>query len=239
MKLLNEDEIISKCLEIIDGFGVPNRTWGQLLFGEGEKTPTLLKDLAFPIYCGCVRDLALAINHEKDRTRVFRSLDTIQDHIFVNNVRQIFGLGVFAAEVLCRLPQEEQIFLEFCRNRLVHGYLDGETKDQKLHTIIARPNREQSPFREVTLEKEAKQAIISSLGGPDILSGAKKMRGKYEGIFKVFYQKISVEMGIDTKRLEPHLRNGNLIFTVSQDDYQEFVRSLDRASDNRLGDVRG
>jgi hypothetical protein len=232
VKSLSRVQIIAKCLEIIDGFEVPNRAWGEVLYGEVNQASSGMKDIVFPLYWGCMRDLALTIDHEKDRARVFRSLDTINDYVFCHNVRQVFGVGIYAAEVLCRLSQEEQVFLEFCRNRLAHGYLDGETNDQKTYTIMTRPFGKQSLFLEITFEKDAKQRIVSSFGEGDILAGAKRIREKYDGIFEIFYRTILNEFRISSKDLEPHLKNGNVISTISEKEYQAFVDLLNHFGDD-------
>ena len=229
MTPLIKDELITKCVGIVAGFQFANQTWSPILFDKQNLYAEPVKDRAFPIYYGCIRDIAAEINHEDDKRKVFRSARAIDDKIFSGNIRQIYGFGIFPAELISRLTQDEQIFLELARNKLVHGYLDGETKDSRDYTVLVPPEQNKKPFQKINASREKKAQLISKFGNGDILAGANKLRSKYEASFCVYSRLIDSMLNFDAQELEQPMQKNHILFSGLRENYCKFKRMLDEA----------
>ncbi|MGR3701118.1 MAG: hypothetical protein ACU0A4_03460 [Paracoccaceae bacterium] len=179
MANLSKSVLIEKALEVVVGYQFAINTWSPCLSDERIIRPEYLKDCAFVIFVGCLRDLVESSDRSNKAKRVFDSLKGFDDAFFQHNIREIFALNMFAADFLCRMSHDEQIFLTYARNRTVHGYLNGRSEPKNNYYVINKPTGTQSPFEVKSVTREVQQKIAQSVAAEGIMQGIKKIREKY------------------------------------------------------------
>jgi hypothetical protein len=230
VKTLTKDEIIARLVEVFLGYLSFSDAWNPILFDPQRSVEDFIKDRAFPLYFGCILDMVKNIDHSDPNNRLLRSAKEIDDNYLQHNAKMILGCGVIGAELLCRIPENEQIFLQVARDRFVHGFLEGHSKPSRNYTVIIPIIAStKNPFTKVNKTQNEIHDLIQQFGGGDLMNACRALRTKHTKSFSLYSQTMSQLIDFDPRatNLDNHLANGNVIISDTQRHFTEFNQALD------------
>ncbi|MFT5064644.1 MAG: hypothetical protein ACJAXK_000385 [Yoonia sp.] len=204
-RLRSNDELIRSVLEVAHGITNPLNIWGPIIIDPAPNVPETTTVIGFPIFIECVKDVARAPNDIFPKIK--EQVENSTSLIFQSNLREIFNQCSFAADLIDTFTANEQIYLSCIRNRFVHGYLDGTTRENRKVWVFEKFKATQKPFTNTELTDIVK-TVKKGTDGETIA----RLREKTAKALMTYSNETSQFVGV-ADDLELALRNDWLIIS--------------------------
>lgn len=208
-------EVIRSSLEVINSITCPIRVWGPLL-DPREDQPIGLRIRALPIIVCCLCDVAEApkrhLAKHIEKSRGWRG--------YLSHNLEVLALECrFAVETLIEVPYEDQIFLRLTRNRMVHGYLNGTTRDHQRLKFVDRYG-----VSEVSVTDSWATKILDDRDtlNPELLNGKRleEILNNFDPLFQKYLERTEEHCLLDIGELKKGLKDDSLLIIKSSPMYR-------------------
>jgi hypothetical protein len=200
----NRKMLIRAAVEMVHGVTEPLKIWLPML-SPPSGTPSISNvHTAFPIFYCCVRDVARArIFLEKKATEA----GSLGFDFLAQNILEIAHQCTFADEFTLQFSIDEQIFLSLFRDRVVHGFLTGTSKNSRRIWVVSS-----SGWEKKEISKAEQERGLVTVSGEHALHANAIMRlylQRHEAL-RAYLDGIS-ELTINPKVLEVALVEDNIV----------------------------
>ena len=209
---VSRDEVIRRTIEVFFGTAEPLKIWHPVIFDETETVPEFVKDRTFPIFFGCIRDMALV--RTDHLPKLLADAERADNSFLPTNIREIGLQCTYAIDVISSFSEEAQIYLYLLRNRFVHGYLKGSTRDTREFRVITP--RKVKDVKKSIAEREEIQRRFSK---PDDSAAIFKLRKENDRLFKTYIRNIREDLLVPVEHVKMALEKNWLIHAQGRTNY--------------------